>query len=172
MAPTSIHPSVPAGNAGESKSNEETRAAFESALIAASEAYRRWLNAAMLTAGQGGMSNLEITFLLDLGAAGTHLSFARLCDAARIEEQHLAHYALRKMREVDLVSSRRHGKEKVVFLTDKGVQLYERFNALRRRVLEGIEPDNQPQTNWDNVTAALKQVANDYERARQAALQW
>ena len=143
-------------------------AEFESALLLAADAYRRWIVAGLDRAGQAGLSPLEALFLLILTGRDEPLSFAELCTTARVAEAHLAHYALRKLQGLGLVQTARQGKRKTVGLTDRGHELTANFHALYGALLDAQATALSHGKELGRMADAMRELAAFYERAKQA----
>lgn len=143
--------------------------ALENALVAASDAYNRWVAEGMGAAGQKGLSALEIAFVLDLMDSAPQRTFLDLCQARNVEEPYLAHYALRKLRDLGLVETGRRGKEKTVTLTEKGQDLCRNFSDLRGRIIGPDSLAGVGQAEIAGMSDLLRQIAAVYDQAKHAA---
>lgn len=160
------HPPIKAIETAPYDRSMVTLSELEHRLKCTAEAHQRWLFEGMAKSGYPGLSSLEIAFLLDLANQHDACTFTALCHSARIDEPHLAHYALRKLRQRGLVETGRRGKEKTVALTQEGHRLHAAFHELNRNHITN-EQARLPQLG--QLVQALSDLTALYERARQQA---
>ena len=140
---------------------------FEHSLLLASESYRRWLVHGMAAAGHSGLSALEAAIVIDLAAHEMPRSFIQLCHAVGVEEPHLAHYALRKLRTAGLIQTGRRGKEKTLKLSPSGRDLYAGFQQLSSDALQEPSAQMLPTETLPQLIKALHRLINIFDQARQ-----
>ena len=140
--------------------------ALEYALVAAHHACQNWKASAMHLGGQEGLAALDIAILLELGRATRPASFGDLCRSTRVEQPHLAHYALRKLRGRGLILMTRRGKEKIVELTLMGQKLHRDVTACRGRIAAAAGGMPLTPAQLGGLAQALHQVTQLYDQAR------
>lgn len=159
-----LHTALPQGSA---LSMPETLSALERSLRLASDALRRWQITAMEQAGQPGLSPLEIAILLDLAEHNQARSFIELCQATATTEPHLAHYALRRLRQFGKIQTGRRGKEKTIALSECGRKLCAGFQQLRGDTVDALSGHAVPPEDLPQLIDALARMSALYEHAGQ-----
>lgn len=161
----------PRGQAGPNR-NPVTLGDLETALIAATECYHHWMMRGMEVAGEPGLSPLEAKFLNILYQQADIPTFTELCRKSHVQEPHLAHYALRKLRKLGLISTGRRGKEKTIALTERGRDISQNFSDIRTRLIGSSLHERISGDQLKRTSAALKELAQIYQNAKSAAETW
>ena len=145
---------------------------FETALMAATEGYHHWIMRAMGVAGESGLSPLEARILNILQQSPDIPTFTEICALTHVQEQHLAHYALRKLRKLGLVSTGRRGKEKTITLTERGRSLCRNFSDIRTGLIGLNLHEKISGDQMKRASAVLRELADIYRNAKNAAETW
>lgn len=118
---------------GSDKCRELSNLEFE--LVIASHAFGRWTMRCMAAAGGRNMTVTEILVLHHVSHLGHESKLADICFVLNIEDTHVVTYALKKLANLDLVSSHRSGKEVFWSATEVGRILCERYRQMREALL-------------------------------------
>lgn len=143
---------------------------LEQAMALCLNSLHRCMTRCMASAGRAGMSPLEIFILQEAEAHGLPRRFADLCLSLGIEDQHQAHYAIRKLVAAGLLRQGRDGKEKTVAATPEGHALCLRYRAVRQ---QSLDPLRQGQADGlPGMAALLRDLSGLYDHAARAASTW
>jgi predicted MarR family transcription regulator len=133
-------------------------------------AYHRWMARCMAAAGMPQMSPLDVLILHTVRHRDRPKRMADIALVLDIEEVHLATYAIRKLEGMDLVATKRSGKEKLVSITPEGVALCSRYAALREEILvAAVSTSGLSQERLSDAAALLRLLSGTYGQAARAA---
>jgi predicted MarR family transcription regulator len=143
---------------------------LEYGLILAGHAFNRWMSRCMTAAGRSGLSTLEILILHTVCHRDRPKKLADICLVLDVEDTHLATYAIRKLAEAGLVKSGRQGKEKMVEITETGLDLCRRYAEIREALLvKALRASGPLEGVLSDAAAQLRAVSGYYEQAARAA---
>ena len=141
---------------------------LEYALTLVSSAYQRWMVRCMTTAGMPQLSAMEILILHFVRSHNKPKTFVDIMLVRDIDETHLVTYAVRKLERLNLVSTKRAGKEKLVAITPTGIQLCAKYKEIRKALLVGIAKSVDP-ADLTKVAAILQTLSGFYSQATRTA---
>lgn len=143
---------------------------LEFALTMTNHAFQRWMSRCMTAAGQPGLSPLEILIVHLVNHRERPKSLADICLVLNIEDNHLVHYAVRKLEGLALVKKGRNGKEKTVAITEKGTSLCTRYGEIREALLvNAVSQMGYDPEEISRVAALLRTLSGAYDQAARAA---
>jgi predicted MarR family transcription regulator len=133
-------------------------------------AYHRWMVRCMAASGMPNLSPLDVLILHTVRHRDRPKRTADIALVLDIEEVHLATYAIRKLETLGLVTTQRSGKEKLVFVTASGIDLCNRYGALREDILvAAVRATNLSDAQLSEVAALLRLLSGTYGQAARAA---
>ena len=144
---------------------------LEYALINAGNAFERWMTHCMAAAGGPDLSALDVLVLHHANHRDREKTLAGICLVLNIEDSHLVSYSLKKLRRLELVSSRRRGKESAYKVTEKGQQLCKRYREVRETCLiDTLTALGGPgMEEIARVALQLRALSGVYDQAARAA---
>lgn len=116
----------------------------EYGLIVGWNAFGKWMVKAMATAvaeagtmvtGGTDLAVLDILCLHSVNHRERPKKLADICFKLNVEDSHIVNYALKKLIKMNLVSSKKHGKEVFYATTAPGVDLCLKYRAVREACL-------------------------------------
>lgn len=141
----------------------------EFSLTLAANAFQRWMVRCAAAAGAQ-LSPLEILIVHSVRHRDRPKRFLDILLVLHIEDTHLANYAVRKLVAAGLVTTRREGKEKVVEVTEAGMQFCDRYRELREQLLvESVVASGVTEKRMSEVATLLRLLSGDYNQAARAA---
>ena len=150
--------------------NSPALSEFEYGLILASHAFHRWIVCCMAASGIAHLSAIEVLILHTVRHRGRPKKLGNICLVLDIDDTHIVTYALRKLERVGLVSTGRDGKEKIVRMTDKGVQALARYSEIRERLLvQATLESGVSQEALSAMAGHLRALSGYYEQAARSA---
>ena len=142
---------------------------FEYGLIIASNAFSRWMVRCMAAAGHE-MSPLEILVLHNVNHRGREKRLTDICFLLNIEDTHTVNYALRKLREADLITSEKRGKEVFHSASGSGRDLCDAYRRIRSQcLLPGLAHTDLSGEDLRRIAGALRTLSGQYDQASRAA---
>jgi predicted MarR family transcription regulator len=142
----------------------------EYGLLLAGHAFDRWIVRCMAAAGQPGLSATDVLVLHTVHHRDRGKRLADIGLVLGIEDQHLVHYAVRKLAGLGLVTTSRSGKEAVVAATEAGQALCDRYAKVREALLAGTVAATGPEpAALAEVARTLRALAGAYDQAARAA---
>lgn len=108
---------------------------LEYALINAGNAFERWMVHCMAAAGVPNLSPLDVMVLHHTNHRGREKTLSSICLVLNIEDSHLVNYSLKKLRKLELVDTRRRGKESVYSTSEQGKELCKHYGEVRETCL-------------------------------------
>jgi predicted MarR family transcription regulator len=152
--------------AGESPALSE----LEFGLILAVHAFDRWIVRCMAASGVSNLSALEVLILHIVRHRDRPKPFADIALILDIEEIHVVTYALRKLENAGLVSTKRDGKEKLVAATRRGVDVCTRYAAVREQLLvKPLRSSGPSEAVLSEVGETLRTISGHYNQAARSA---
>jgi len=143
---------------------------FEFGLILASHAFERWMVRCMDAAGVPNLSALDVLVLHNVNHRGKAKRLADIALVLNVEDTHVVNYAVKKLEGLELVSTSRLGKEKVIAVTPKGEETCLRYREIREKLLVaplkggGADPER-----LSEIAALLRGLSGAYDQAARAA---
>jgi predicted MarR family transcription regulator len=95
---------------------------------------------------------------------------ADICLVLNVEDTHLVNYAIKKLMRLNLVSSRRHGKEKLISITEVGADACRRYHEIREALLvRSVAALGLDQHALTKIAAQMRVLSGHYDQAARAA---
>lgn len=139
---------------------------LEFGLIVAFNAFSRWMTKCMAAAGRE-LTPLEILVLHNVNHRGRAKRLTDICFLLNIEDTHTVNYALRKLREAELLSARKRGKEMFYETSPSGRALCEAYREVRRQcLLGGLDLTGE---EMQRIGASLRALSGHYDQASRSA---
>lgn len=143
---------------------------FEFGTIMMSHAFERWMVRCMAAAGVADMSSVDVMVLHSVYHRNKAKRIADICLVLNIEDTHVVSYAIKKLIRLKLLSSRKQGKEKLVFVTDKGAAACQRYHEIREALLvKSIAGMGQSQATVSRIATQMRVLSGYYDQAARAA---
>lgn len=141
---------------------------LEFSLNLAATAYNKWIVRCSAAAGQQ-LSPLEVLVLHSVRHRGRPKRFMDLMLVLHVDDTHLVNYAVRKLSAAGLVATKRVGKEKVVEVTDRGVEFCDAYRDIRERLLVGDVKASLDEAELSSIAVKLRMLSGDYSQATRSA---
>lgn len=142
----------------------------EYGLMIASNAFNRWMVRCMAASGYPGLSATEVAILHSIAHRDREKRMADIALVLDIEDTHVVSYAMKKLEAAGLIATRRLGKEKMVRLSETGVEACQRYAQLREKLLLDITGQAQlAEAELSKVAAILRMLSGAYNQAARAA---
>ncbi|MGY5810624.1 winged helix DNA-binding protein [Rhizobium sp. LEGMi198b] len=143
---------------------------LEYGLILFSHAFNRWMVRCMAAAGVPSLSPIEILIIHSVRHRGRPKTLSDLCLVLDIEDTHVANYAVKKLEAAGLVKTGKAGKEKMIQVTDKGLEALTRYSEIRERLLvEATKVSGLSQDDLSDMASHLRALSGYYEQAARSA---
>ncbi|MDL2405984.1 winged helix DNA-binding protein [Rhizobium calliandrae] len=143
---------------------------LEYGLILFSHAFNRWMVRCMAAAGVPSLSPVEILIIHSVRHRGRPKTLSDLCLVLDIEDTHVANYAVKKLEAAGLVKTGKTGKEKMIQVTDKGLEALTRYFEIRERLLvEATKVSGLSQSDLSDIASHLRALSGYYEQAARSA---
>ncbi|MBV1868079.1 MAG: winged helix DNA-binding protein [Marinosulfonomonas sp.] len=143
---------------------------FEFGMIIAYNAFSRWMQRCMAAAGMPELSSLEILVLHNTNHRDREKRLTDIAFLLNIEDTHTINYALRKLLKLDLLTSRKRGKEVFYLASEKGRDLCERYRDIRQQcLLEAMPQNGVSGDELSKIAAILRSMSGQYDQASRAA---
>ncbi|MFS8110456.1 winged helix DNA-binding protein [Rhizobium jaguaris] len=140
---------------------------LEYGLILFSHAFNRWMVRCMAAAGVPSLSPVEILIIHSVRHRGRPKTLSDLCLVLDIEDTHVANYAVKKLEAAGLGKT---GKEKMIQVTDKGLEALTRYSEIRERLLvEATKVSGLSQDDLSDIASHLRALSGYYEQAARSA---
>ncbi|QPC42457.1 winged helix DNA-binding protein [Kaustia mangrovi] len=145
-------------------------AEYEFGLILAGHAFDRWMVRCMAAAGETGLSAMDVLVLHSVNLRERPKRLADICIVLGIEDTHLVVYAIKKLEKRGLVESTRAGKEKVIAITEKGMEVCRAYRKVREALLvQAVRELGLDPKAISAVAATLRALSGHYDQAARAA---
>ena len=143
---------------------------FEFGLILASHAFERWMVRCMDAAGVPNLSALDVLVLHNVNHRGKAKRLADIALVLNVEDTHVVNYAVKKLEGLELVSTGRLGKEKVIAVTKKGEETCLRYREIREKLLVApLKGGGADPARLSEIAALLRGLSGAYDQAARAA---
>jgi predicted MarR family transcription regulator len=143
---------------------------LEYGLILFSHAFNRWMVRCMAAAGVPSLSPIEIMIIHSVRHRGRPKTLSDLCLVLDIEDTHIANYAVKKLEVAGLVKTGKSGKEKMIQVTEKGLDALTRYSEIRERLLvEATKVSGLSQDELSDIASNLRALSGYYEQAARSA---
>ena len=143
---------------------------FEFGMIIAYNSFSRWMQRCMAAAGMPELSSLEILVLHNTNHRAREKRLADIAFLLNIEDTHTINYALRKLLKLDLLTSRKRGKEVFYLTSEMGRDLCERYRIIRQQcLLEAMPQNGISGDELSKIAATLRSMSGQYDQASRAA---
>ncbi len=143
---------------------------IEYGMIIAYNAFSRWMTRCMSAAGNTDLTPLEILVLHNTNHRGRDKRLSDICFLLNIEDTHTVNYALRKLRNMELLDSEKRGKEVFYRTSPSGAALCEAYRDVRDRCfLDGLSHFDMSGEEMREIAASLRALSGQYDQASRAA---
>lgn len=144
---------------------------LEYALINAGNAFERWMVHCMAAAGVPNLSPLDVLVLHHTNHRGREKTLSGICLVLNIEDSHLVNYSLKKLRKLELIETRRRGKESVYSATHQGQTLCTNYREIREAcLLDTLTAlGGNSMEDISEVALRLRALSGVYDQAARAA---
>lgn len=143
---------------------------LELSLIVAFNAFQQWVGRCGTAAGAQGLSPFEILVLHMIAYGDGTKRIADVSFALKVEDSHLVSYAIKKLAKLDLVESKKLGKDTFFGCTSAGRDLIEQYGDVRNicliRTLSRLTGHD---IDLDETADTLRLLAGLYEQAARQA---
>lgn len=147
----------------------EVLSELELALTVLWNSVHRWLSQRSQGGAVKGLSELDVFLLHLLVYRNKQLRATDLAFALSIDDMHLVSYSLKKLARLQLISSRRIGKEVFYAPTAAGKQDYFDFLKDRSKYLEPAVKAISRDHDLESLNTLLRSLSGAYEQAARAA---
>ena len=152
----------------------------EYGLIVGWNAFGKWMVKAMATAiaevgtkdsGETDLAVLDILCLHSVNHRERPKKLADICFKLNVEDSHIVNYALKKLIKMNLIKSKKHGKEVFYAATASGVDLCLKYRAVRESCLvDGFTDFNGGKAaELGEVARQLRLLSGIYDQAARSA---
>jgi len=142
----------------------------EYAIFLTANGLQRWLVRCMAAAGVPGLTAMDVQVLHSVHHRGRAKSLADLCLVLNIEDTHLVNYSLKKLAAMEMIKTGKRGKEKIVHITDQGIDACEKYRAVREGLLiEGIKALGLDMKEVSKAATLLRALSGQYDQASRSA---
>ncbi len=143
---------------------------FEFGAIMLSHAFERWMVRCMSAAGVPDLSPVDVLVLHTVFHRDRPKRMADICLVLNIEDTHVVSYAIKKLMRQKLVSSRRHGKEKLISITEVGAAACRRYHDIREALLvRSVAALGLDQEAVATIASQMRVLSGHYDQAARAA---
>ena len=143
---------------------------FEFGLIVAGNAFHRWVIHCMAAAGLKDLTPLDVLVLHHVTHRARDKRLADICFIMNIEDTHLVNYALKKLQGLEVVVSRKNGKDVTYAATDLGRSHVQRYREIRESCLiDALKADDGLNRDIGELARLLRVLSGMYDQAARAA---
>ncbi len=143
---------------------------FEFGAIMLSHAFERWMVRCMSAAGVRDLSPVDVLVLHTVFHRDRPKRMADICLVLNIEDTHVVTYAIKKLTRLKLVSSQRHGKEKLISITQTGADACQRYHEFREALLvRSVATLGLDQQALTKIATQMRVLSGHYDQAARAA---
>ncbi len=143
---------------------------FEFGLIISSNAFNRWVVRCMAAAGLKDLTTIDVLLMHHVNHRARKKKLADVSFMMNIEDAHVVSYSLRKLVNLKLVQTEKHGKEVVYFTTPLGQAQIERYREVREACLvAAIAKEGSNNARLGEMAALLRLLSGMYDQAARAA---
>lgn len=143
---------------------------FEYGLIVSNNAFSRWVVHCMSAAGLRELTPLDVLVLHHVNHRARDKRLSDICFIMNVEDTHLINYSLKKLQGLDVVVSRRSGKEVTYATTAQGRLYLERYREIREACLiSALKADDSLNKQIGDLAVLLRVLSGVYDQAARAA---
>ena len=143
---------------------------FEFGLIVAGNAFHRWVIHCMAAAGLKDLTPLDVLVLHHVTHRARDKRLTDICFIMNIEDTHLVNYALKKLQGLEVVVSRKNGKDVTYAATDLGRSHVQRYREIRESCLiDALKADDGLNRDIGELARLLRVLSGMYDQAARAA---
>jgi predicted MarR family transcription regulator len=143
---------------------------FEFGLIIAGNAFERWMVRCMSAAGFKDMTATDVLVLHHINHRGREKKLADIAFTLNIEDTHVVNYALKKLQNLGLVQTQKHGKEVFYSTNEQGAALCKRYFEIREQVLvSNLTGGGTESAELADLARLLRTLSGLYDQASRAA---
>jgi len=144
---------------------------LEFLLTVTNNAFQRWAVRCMGSAGEEGLTSLEVMLLHAVNRRAPHSTISDLALLLNLDDIHLISYALKKLEARELVKTGKRGKEKTISVTARGASVCQEYIATRERCLmQMLRLADADYEDLERLARLLHQLAGSYDHAARAAI--
>lgn len=143
---------------------------LEYGLIIAGHAFQRWMVRCMDACGVHDLNPTDILVLHNVNHRGRAKKVADICFNLNIEDTHTVSYSLRKLVKLNLVKTRKQGKENFFATTKEGEQLCLSYREIRETCLvDSLGALGAGNDEIGELAKLLRSLSGLYDQAARAA---
>ena len=143
---------------------------LEYGMIIANHAFQRWMVRCMTATGIADLSPLDILILHNVNHRDRAKKVADICFNLNIEDTHTVTYSLRKLLKLELVQSRRKGKETFFSSSAKGRKTCQDYREIREECLmDSLGTLGVENEKIGEIARVLRSLSGLYDEAARAA---
>jgi predicted MarR family transcription regulator len=143
---------------------------FEFGLIIAGNAFNRWITRCMAAAGVSDMTTIEVLVLHHINHRDRPKKLADIAFILNIEDTHVVNYALKKLQNLDLLSTEKRGKEVLYSTNEKGHELCKKYFEIREQMLvSSLTRNNEEPQTLHELARFLRTLSGLYDQASRSA---
>lgn len=143
---------------------------FEFGLIVAGNAFHRWIAHCMSGAGLKDLTPLDVLVLHHVTHRARDKRLTDICFIMNVEDTHLINYSLKKLQNIDVVASRKSGKEVTYAATELGRGYVERYREIRETCLiNALNADDALNRDIGELARLLRLLSGIYDQAARSA---
>jgi len=143
---------------------------FEFGLIVAGNAFHRWVAHCMSAAGLKDLTPLDVLVLHHVTHRARDKRLADICFIMNVEDTHLINYSLKKLQHLEVVASRKSGKEVTYSATELGQKYIARYREIRESCLiNAMNADEALNRDIGELARLLRLLSGIYDQAARSA---
>ena len=143
---------------------------FEYGLIVAGHAFHRWVAHCMSAAGLKDLTPLDVLVLHHVTHRARDKRLADICFIMNVEDTHLINYSLKKLQNLNVVESRKNGKEVIYASTESGRAFVQRYREIRESCLiDALKADDGMNRDIGELARLLRVLSGMYDQAARSA---
>lgn len=143
----------------------------EFGLMIAARAFERWVVRCMAVAGLPDLTPMDVIVMHHVHHRQRPKKLADICFTLNVEDAHIVNYALKKLERLGAIDGERSSKEVFYSVTPQGVDILERYCAIREECLVKSlsEPGGAANELTGKLAHTLRTLASQYDQAARAA---
>ena len=143
---------------------------LEYALTMSYNAFSRWMTHCMRASGQPDLNPLDILVLHNVNHRDKEKRLGDVAFMLNVEDSHTVNYSLKKLVKLELLDSRKVGKEIFYSTTDSGASLCEAYRDIRRAcLLQSLEMTGTDYAEIRRIARILRTLSGVYDQASRSA---
>lgn len=143
---------------------------FEFGLIVAGNAFHRWILHCMSAAGLKDLTPLDVLVLHHVTHRARGKRLADICFIMNVEDTHLINYSLKKLQNMEVVVSKKSGKEVTYTCTTQGQAHIDRYREVRESCLiHALKADDALNRDIGELARLLRVLSGIYDQAARSA---